>query len=386
MAVSNRVLSIQSHVVYGYCGNKCATAVFLLNGIDADFIQTVHFSTATNYLNVKGTKMSGDEFNDIVDGLRSNNLLNHTYIYNGYIGDADLLINISSLVETLRRTTSIPRFFVCDPVLGDNNTFYVHDSFARLYKEKVLKNADIIVPNIFEMEVLSGIPIQNTNDVLIALDAVHNTFNIPIVILTSVKIYRHKKLGKDGVRVDESFFNTETARRLNSTSTSSAASTTLFIPSCSHPSTDVKHLPADDSDENAFDLILYASVRDRQNVSPANVNTIEPNSKSKPSASSTLISLVFPYVEGVFVGVGDMFASLFVSHVIKEQDKTKEKEKGEKLPSVEVVKVACERSVTAIHHLLIKTKQEKSKELVVNHCGHELMSDDIKFVAEVKQI
>src|SRR4051794_19034875 len=42
-----RVLSVQSHVVYGYVGNKSAIFPLQLLGIEADFINTVQFSNHT---------------------------------------------------------------------------------------------------------------------------------------------------------------------------------------------------------------------------------------------------------------------------------------------------------------------------------------------------
>ena len=42
--VSPRVLSIQSHVVHGYVGNKCAVFPLQLHGFDVDPISSVQFS------------------------------------------------------------------------------------------------------------------------------------------------------------------------------------------------------------------------------------------------------------------------------------------------------------------------------------------------------
>ena len=47
------VLSIQSHVVYGYAGNKSATFPMQLHGIDVWALNTVQFSNHTQYANSK---------------------------------------------------------------------------------------------------------------------------------------------------------------------------------------------------------------------------------------------------------------------------------------------------------------------------------------------
>ena len=43
------VLSIQSHVVYGYAGNKSATFPMQVHGIDVWALNTVQFSNHTQY-------------------------------------------------------------------------------------------------------------------------------------------------------------------------------------------------------------------------------------------------------------------------------------------------------------------------------------------------
>ena len=46
---SERILSIQSHVVSGYVGNKSATFPLQLLGFETDCINSVQFSNHTGY-------------------------------------------------------------------------------------------------------------------------------------------------------------------------------------------------------------------------------------------------------------------------------------------------------------------------------------------------
>ena len=48
-----RVLSVQSHVVSGYVGNRAAIFPLQLLGFDADCINSVQFSNHTQYPSVK---------------------------------------------------------------------------------------------------------------------------------------------------------------------------------------------------------------------------------------------------------------------------------------------------------------------------------------------
>ena len=97
-----RVLSFQSHVVSGYVGNKVATFSLQLLGFDVDPILSVQFSNHTGYPSVKGTKLGGDEFTSLIDGLRDNSLLNYSHLLTGYVGTEASLRQLTTLVTELR--------------------------------------------------------------------------------------------------------------------------------------------------------------------------------------------------------------------------------------------------------------------------------------------
>jgi pyridoxine kinase len=74
--VYGRVLSIQSHVVYGYVGNKAAVFPLELLGFQVDPIHTVQFSNHTGYLGgFRGKRLSSEEFDQLIAGLEANCLL-----------------------------------------------------------------------------------------------------------------------------------------------------------------------------------------------------------------------------------------------------------------------------------------------------------------------
>lgn len=78
-----RVLSIQSHVVFGYVGNKCCVFPLQLFGFDVDAINSVQFSNHTNYPCVKGSVLNGNELLSLMEGLETNNLLDYNYVITG---------------------------------------------------------------------------------------------------------------------------------------------------------------------------------------------------------------------------------------------------------------------------------------------------------------
>lgn len=98
-----RVLSIQSHVVHGYVGNKCAVMPLNRLGFDVDAINSVQFSNHTGYPTFKGSAVDGEGLTALVDGLDANGLLNYTHLLTGYIGSLSLLEAISGIMERLQR-------------------------------------------------------------------------------------------------------------------------------------------------------------------------------------------------------------------------------------------------------------------------------------------
>lgn len=70
------MLSVQSHVVSGYVGNKVAAFALQLLGANVDVLNTCQLSNHTGYrAGAPGPKTSADEFATVLDGLAANNLL-----------------------------------------------------------------------------------------------------------------------------------------------------------------------------------------------------------------------------------------------------------------------------------------------------------------------
>ena len=65
-----RVLTIQSHVVFGYVGNRSAVFPMQLHGLDVDVLDTVCFATHTGYGKPVGTVLDGKDLGAILDGLK----------------------------------------------------------------------------------------------------------------------------------------------------------------------------------------------------------------------------------------------------------------------------------------------------------------------------
>lgn len=82
-------------------------------------------------------------------------------------------------------------FSVCDPVLGDYyngvGKMYVPESLLPIYRTEIIPLADIVTPNQFEVEMLTGIKIINEEDAWRAMEWFHQQ-GVKIVALSSSNV------------------------------------------------------------------------------------------------------------------------------------------------------------------------------------------------------
>lgn len=188
-----RVLSIQSHVVSGYVGHKAATLPLQLAGFDVDTIPTVSFSNHTGYGRVEGNRLSPEGLAALISGLDANGLLAAcTHVLTGYIGNAALVTAVGELVKKVKALN--PHVVaIVDPVLGDTDRadpvagtsgLYVPADVPDAYKT-LLPLADVLTPNAFEAEVLTGVRVGDAASAAIAARALHAQ-GVRTVVVTSV--------------------------------------------------------------------------------------------------------------------------------------------------------------------------------------------------------
>ncbi|KAE9550823.1 hypothetical protein FO519_005951, partial [Halicephalobus sp. NKZ332] len=89
-----RVLSIQSHVVSGYAGNKCSIFPLQLHGFEVDFINSVQFSNHTAYSHIRGQRLTEKELEELYEGLKLNSINRYSHVLTGYCGNPTFLAKI----------------------------------------------------------------------------------------------------------------------------------------------------------------------------------------------------------------------------------------------------------------------------------------------------
>ncbi|CAI4224282.1 unnamed protein product [Auanema sp. JU1783] len=179
----HRVLSIQSHVVHGYAGNKCSVFPLQLNGYEVDFINSVQFSNHAGYEHVKGQKLSSNDLEDLYEGLQLNKINNYSHILTGYCGNVDFLRKIGDIVSDLKKKDGSTLFF-CDPVMGDNGRYYTPRELLPVYRDVIIPLADVLTPNAFELGELTGSVIETEEECFRGMDVMHSK-GVKTVVVTS---------------------------------------------------------------------------------------------------------------------------------------------------------------------------------------------------------
>ncbi|XP_042543155.1 pyridoxal kinase isoform X2 [Dipodomys spectabilis] len=250
-------------------GEDGRTAVL---GFEIDAVNSVQFSNHTGYAHWKGHVLNSQELHDLYEGLKLNNVNKYDYVLTGYTRDKSFLATVVDIVRELKQQNS-RLVYVCDPVMGDKwsgeGYMYVPEDLLPVYREKVVPVADIITPNQFEAELLSGRKIHSQEEALVVMDMLHS-------------------MGPDTVVITSS------------------------------------DLPAPRGSDY---LIALGSQRMR---------------RPDGSTATQRIRMEMRKVDAVFVGTGDLFAAMLLAWTHKHPDN---------------LKVACEKTVSAMHHVLQRTMQ-----------------------------
>ncbi|CAO3564801.1 unnamed protein product [Mortierella alpina] len=256
---SPRVLSIQSHIVSGYCGNKAATFPLQLLGFDVDVMNTVSFSNHTGYPSWTGEKATGEQLTKLFEGLEANGLVEYTHILTGYIGSAQNLTAVTEIISQLKAQSN--PFFVLDPVMGDNGQLYVQPDVIPIYRE-LMKFASAITPNQFEAEVLADKKITDVTSCLEVIEILHDA-GVEHVVLTSVAL---------------------SPRDIAEHTARSSA-------------TNGYHNGSQESEQTGDDSMLYCIC------------------SSKMDQGLKVHAIGFPTYDGYFTGTGDLFSALLVARL-----------------------------------------------------------------------
>ncbi len=181
------ILSIQSTVAYGHVGNSAAVFPLQRLGIGVWPVITVHFSNHTGYGEWRGPVLPADDVAEVIRGIGERGALpGCDAILSGYMGDVTLGEVIVDAVSQIK-TANPEALYCCDPVMGDvGRGFFVRPGIPEFMRDRAVPAADIITPNQFELEFLTGQSVDTLDHALVAADAAR-AMGPEIVLLTSLQ-------------------------------------------------------------------------------------------------------------------------------------------------------------------------------------------------------
>lgn len=156
------ILSIQSHVAYGHVGNSATVFPLQRMGWEVWAVHTVMFAAHAGYGPPRGPVFSPDTVRDVLTGIAERGVLPQCQaVLSGYLGDAALGEAVLEAVAQVKQANPAA-LYCCDPVMGDHAPgIYVRDGIPDFMRDKAIPAADIITPNVFELELLTGIGIAD---------------------------------------------------------------------------------------------------------------------------------------------------------------------------------------------------------------------------------
>lgn len=180
------ILSLQSHVAYGHVGNSAAVFALQRLGVEVWPIHTVQLSNHTGYATARGRAFDAAHIRELTQGLRERDLLGKCDgVLSGYVGSAEVGAAILDAVAEVKRANP-SALYCCDPVIGDvERGAFVKPGVADFMRARAVPAADIVTPNQFELEQITGYNARSVPEALAAIDALRK-LGPKIVLVTSL--------------------------------------------------------------------------------------------------------------------------------------------------------------------------------------------------------
>jgi len=168
-----KILSIQSSVAYGHVGNSAAVFPLQRLGHEVWPVLTVHFSNHTGYGEWRGPLLAADDVREVIAGIEDRGVLGEAdAVLSGYQGDPAVGQIVLDTVQRVKELNP-DAVYCCDPVMGDlGRGMFVRPGIPEFMRDTVVPAADIITPNHFELDFLSGRTTSTLAEILDAVDSV----------------------------------------------------------------------------------------------------------------------------------------------------------------------------------------------------------------------
>ncbi len=181
------VVSVQSRVAMGHVGNSAAVLPLQLAGYEVVDVPTALLSNHPFYPGHRGRLLDGDLVEDLLTGVAERGVGRIARaLLSGFLGTAGVAPAVARFAATARQSNPALRY-VCDPVLGDVGPgLYVDPGLVGAYRELLVPAADVLTPNVFELELLTEPGVATVVDVQARADALLTDRTRAVVVTGAV--------------------------------------------------------------------------------------------------------------------------------------------------------------------------------------------------------
>ena len=183
------IVSVQPQVIYGTVGNCAAMPTLRDLGQRAIAVPTVLLSNTPFYASNAGGIINDEWFSGYLRDVDARDAIPELKaIISGYLGAPSQAHILHDWIVEQRGKH--PDLIACiDPVMGDSDSgLYVDPNLAAAYRDKLIHAANILTPNHFEVEYLTGGGKLNGTEALIqgARSLLHD--NLRAIVVTSANL------------------------------------------------------------------------------------------------------------------------------------------------------------------------------------------------------
>ena len=151
------VLTISSHVAAGPVGNAAIVPGLLALGVTPVGVSTVLLSNHPGHGKPEGLVIPAETLKAMLDRIESLHFTGKDMVVlTGYFANAQQVEVVADFITNHPHT-----YYLCDPVIGDDDALYVKEDVAAAIRDRLVPLANGLCPNVFELGWLTGLKVPN---------------------------------------------------------------------------------------------------------------------------------------------------------------------------------------------------------------------------------
>jgi pyridoxine kinase len=157
---------ISSHVVRGSVGNRAIVFALETLGFPIWAVPTITLPWHPGHGPAPRIVADDQQFCDMMGSLAASPYLGEIgAVLTGYLGSPAQAAAVAGFIAAVKKVNSAA-VHLCDPVIGDSGGLYVPEAVACEIRDRLYCEADIVTPNRYEFEWLSGSGVDTNEDII----------------------------------------------------------------------------------------------------------------------------------------------------------------------------------------------------------------------------